>query len=429
MVHMASTSTSTSDLFSVHAGDSSLCNGGEDQPRSLRLEQVVVICRHGDRTPIKSIGREREAESQRNLWRALLPSKTECEAWDQTLPVFDKNDSKDPIPCNTRHNPPYGQLTLLGVVEARRLGYTLRQRYIESNQLLPESLRNPRDEDDSPPRLNSHDFYFRSTNYQRTRQTLQNLLIGLYPELLETTHGPMGRIFTVKDDQETMYPNAIKCCRQGEIIRTFRKRAALASSNRPEVIELMERLRARLHLQPNDRLPPWSSISDVLTCQKRYRLPFSLGMSDQDRQLIHTLKNESWSSWSGVRELQRLAVGSMLSEVLEHMRPVALGDGEKRAEGRKLVVYSGHDSTLLPLLHAFDAFLDWPPYASNFILELWRDEDQHDSYVRVVFNGDVVPVFGEKSFCKWETFVAGVKRFVPHNFSMECACTKEKGTS
>lgn len=64
--------------------------------------------------------------------------------------------------------------------------------------------------------------------------------------------------------------------------------------------------------------------------------------------------------------------------------------------GERLLLYSGHDTVLAPLLAALGAFstpgvCKWPPYASRIALELWRrDDSASEEMVRVLFNGRVV---------------------------------------
>ena len=42
----------------------------------------------------------------------------------------------------------------------------------------------------------------------------------------------------------------------------------------------------------------------------------------------------------------------------------------------KLLLYSGHDTTIMPLLVALQIPLEtWPPYVSNVVFELWRQPD------------------------------------------------------
>jgi hypothetical protein len=62
-------------------------------------------------------------------------------------------------------------------------------------------------------------------------------------------------------------------------------------------------------------------------------------------------------------------------------------------DAKKLVVYSGHDVSILALLHAMDADLIrpqtyWPPYSSALSFELLEDE-AHQWFVRVRINGEI----------------------------------------
>ena len=58
-------------------------------------------------------------------------------------------------------------------------------------------------------------------------------------------------------------------------------------------------------------------------------------------------------------------------------------------------LFSGHDTTLMPLLVALGYdFVDWPPFMSNLIFELFWCKEEKKHYVRIMFNKKVVSVAG-----------------------------------
>ena len=60
----------------------------------------------------------------------------------------------------------------------------------------------------------------------------------------------------------------------------------------------------------------------------------------------------------------RLGMGVLLETMLRRM---------EEADNTSLHLYSGHDSSLMPLLAALGhQVADWPPYLSNLVLELWQ---------------------------------------------------------
>jgi hypothetical protein len=66
------------------------------------------------------------------------------------------------------------------------------------------------------------------------------------------------------------------------------------------------------------------------------------------------------------------------------------------ADSKKLVIYSGHDVSILSVLHAVNASLIdeiawWPEYSSALSLELLEDETGR-WFVRLRLDGEVLPL-------------------------------------
>jgi hypothetical protein len=85
------------------------------------------------------------------------------------------------------------------------------------------------------------------------------------------------------------------------------------------------------------------------------------------------------------QEMLRLGMGVLLEVMVRRMEAAAArgggGSGEvgDAAAASKMFLYSGHDSSLMPLLAALGKHVvDWPPYLSNLALELWQQPNgQH----------------------------------------------------
>jgi hypothetical protein len=102
-------------------------------------------------------------------------------------------------------------------------------------------------------------------------------------------------------------------------------------------------------------------------------------------------------------QLNALAIGGFLSDILAIFSDTVTASTHPGTPAPKLSVFSGHDSTLFPLLTALGAFDGgWPPYASYLTLELlrvrgsgsgsgsWGDAGNtgSDAYrVRLIYNG------------------------------------------
>lgn len=90
----------------------------------------------------------------------------------------------------------------------------------------------------------------------------------------------------------------------------------------------------------------------------------------------------------------KLSIGRFVRLLLDDMNDF-VQEGKK---SRKIRIYSGHDTTIIPLLNVLQIYnqvasnsdTTWPPFASNVIFELYRDVITQQRYVRVVYNWEVV---------------------------------------
>jgi hypothetical protein len=93
-------------------------------------------------------------------------------------------------------------------------------------------------------------------------------------------------------------------------------------------------------------------------------------------------------------------------------------------KGTLIRVFSGHDTTLLPLLTAFGAHDGhWPPYASSMVFELLYDEKEDKHLVSLSYNGKRMALFGSKSTgpVAYADFKAQVaERMKPGDWKEQC---------
>ena len=62
------------------------------------------------------------------------------------------------------------------------------------------------------------------------------------------------------------------------------------------------------------------------------------------------------------------------TEIMDNIRPWLQDSNEGDSDAPKLAIFSGHDTTLMPLLASIGPKLwneeDWPPYASMLLIEV-----------------------------------------------------------
>ena len=93
----------------------------------------------------------------------------------------------------------------------------------------------------------------------------------------------------------------------------------------------------------------------------------------------------------------------------------------------KMYLYSGHDTTLLPLLHVFDIFDgDWPPFAANITLELYENKEKNEHFVQTLYEGEPQLVAGcSSTMCPLSEFQAAVDKYICTDTSYDTQCAVE----
>ncbi|CAF4754377.1 unnamed protein product, partial [Rotaria sp. Silwood2] len=78
----------------------------------------------------------------------------------------------------------------------------------------------------------------------------------------------------------------------------------------------------------------------------------------------------------------------------------------------KFFIYSGHDSTLIPLAMAFEIFdMQWPKYASHILIKYFISKiNPNETYVVVIFDGEpqILPDC-QDYYCSYSTFLKNLQ--------------------
>lgn len=133
----------------------------------MELKHVLIVFRHGDRSPItSSYGALSTTESERAYWISKFPSESELGAGGSNTKIVGPTcDTLPHAPPRGGGVYPHGLLTVKGVEMMKEKGKLLRKTYAAFiDQCSLEEMD------------------MRSTNLHRTIQSLQFLLQGMFPE-------------------------------------------------------------------------------------------------------------------------------------------------------------------------------------------------------------------------------------------------------
>lgn len=395
-------------------------------PEDYVLQNVIVVHRHGDRSQIaRTIGiHYPESKDVADVWRTKMPSEASLQIMaavaSSSWPLEPKPDTPRSLADEMYSGEdagshPYAQLTERGVSQLLAVGRELRSRYLDKT---PGFF--------SPDTSLASQIYARSTNMCRTLQSLRSLLAGLYA--LDASSPPPSALYdaaalkisTRPKKQEVMFPAADGPCDAMATRRAAIFSPEFAERNFPGYAEIEARVKTLLGYQ--DKVA-WLTIKEILTCSKEHDIPFPAGISHEDEQTISGLAGWMWGKLYSDRALNRLAIGRFVRELSEDLRAAmgpsadgGLDDGSASStgpHGKKILIYSGHDSTLVPLLCALDIYDGvWPPYASYLTLEIAQSRASGMRYVRALYNDKEVAMLGQAGpWCSFDVLLDGLERF------------------
>lgn len=399
-------------------------------PPSLHLQQVQILLRHGERTPINARFANTGlpaywpyCNAVRHLRSAVLsPSGpgadpdsgtfTEVQ-WRRRLETFGADDAAIPATGPSGSNKheldgicDFGMLTDRGRETTLALGTRLRKLYVDHLGFLPASISNA-------------DFlYLRSTPIPRALESMQQAFLGLYPTHTRAAEFPPLTIIARTPADETLFPNDGNCRRFAALSRAFANRAAERWNDSPEMAYLTKKLgkympedSPRVAVDARPRLSGlMDTINSTLAHGPATRLPKDF-YDPKARAIMEKIGVEEWyAGYKESEEYRTLGIGALLGDVVARMvgsaeRNVPLPDeafvpapgqegklaeqAQKKSQrsrsgisgaegdGFRFGLSGCHDTTLAGVLASLGAFNGdaWPPFTSHIAIELFRDAE------------------------------------------------------
>ncbi|KOS18832.1 putative acid phosphatase [Escovopsis weberi] len=376
-------------------------------PPQLRLQQVQVLLRHGERTPVST--RFLNAglpphwpycSAVRQLRAAVLdgpppstpagdpPRRTFSKVeWRQRLETFGRDDDSPVVAAGPNGELDAicdaGMLTDRGRETTHALGARLRRLYVDRLGFLPPSI----DNDDA--------FYLRATPIPRALESMQQAFHGLYPPHTRAPAFPPLTILSRPVADENLFPNEGSCRRLAELARAFAQRTADRWNTSNDMAYVNTRIGKWMpDSSPRvavDSRPRLSGVMDTINATRAHgpvtRLPkefYDPGV----RKIIEKIGTEEWfAGYRESREYRALGIGSLLGDLVSRMvlsAEQASPDLPKKNTAGSAPFRFGlngcHDTTLGAILTSLGAFSfdKWPPFTSHIAIELFRSAE-HES--------------------------------------------------
>jgi len=245
------------------------------------------------------------------------------------------------------------------------------------------------------------------------------------------THGgalpPVLQIHTLPVEIDYLTMNAGACPRIGQLRSALEKKSEVLKELERDNVEFNKELIGILGLQR-----PWSGYMDTIMPRICHGKPLQCVRGDEgdlacitqeavDRVLdnVQNLTTEIYRDAEGVQEVLKLGMGPLVGDIKANLLAAKEGGSKVRFH-----FYSGHDTTVTPLLGLLDSTdMRWPPYASNLLIELWAGPKKGEFFVRVLYNHAVLETrsdWCDLAWCPLETFVAYLDRFIVEDLPTEC---------
>lgn len=331
------------------------------------------------------------------------------------------------------------QLTALGIREMYDTGQALRRKYVDelgfiSGSYLPSEI------------------YVRGSNTDRSLQSAQLLMLGLFPlgtgpdpaaygkELepapaagLAFNPVPVHSVALEADWVLRPYTGAANCKRYKKFVKALPK-TKLYREQGDKYRDLLRLASSATGMyedeDPNQILYSINEIYEVLAASVQHNFPIPPEISDQDLQKISELSDWNYHNQFLGKGVGRLMGGGFLGELVGNFVAVAKGD----PRGHKFSLYAGHQRTVLGVEAAlgiekarttgplFKGRV--PPPATYYAFEL-REPSEGSFTVRLKFNDKngerVIPVPGCKGeTCTFDEFTGLASEMVPADWHAEC---------
>ncbi|KHJ36282.1 putative histidine acid phosphatase [Erysiphe necator] len=373
-------------------------------PSNLKLQQVQVFHRHGERTPtgprFENIGLPKFwpycSVAQQMVSSVLENRKNEIQwsplHWQRRIETINQDgqalaavgpSGKNNSLCKN------GELTDLGRITTYKLGERLRYLYVEQLKFLPETLED------------TNIFYLRSSTYPRALESLQQVFRGMYPAKTRSSSMRPPAIYTRNDSEENLYPSSFNCKRFSQLAKAFSQRSA-DRWNKTTEMQYVNTLLSKYMPEDCQKIavdsqPRLSGIYDTINATiahgEKTRLPDEF-YGTEIRRIIDKICVEEWySGYKESLEYRTLGIGSLMGDIVDKMTNAVENvnfNGSLTANKDdstviskdnkndiKFAINGCHDTTLAAILMSLDAFgnRNWPPFTSHIELELFEKSE------------------------------------------------------
>ncbi|KAG2764105.1 hypothetical protein JG687_00001512 [Phytophthora cactorum] len=400
----------------------------------LVLEHVLVLFRHGDRSPISRniSAKVKMTQHETDFWVSRLAELSVVGALNSGTRVANYHDGECseescfgqqfevPPPPQQGGRWPCGQLTAKGIDMMRAKGKQLRERY----KTLLEDIEDP-----------IQQVYVQSTNIRRTIRSAQSLLAGLFPEYFVNVNAdnslaasenllPDSRLFLQdmqtdrkmkKDEVFVIHAddsNSLAPQHSYELYQDLGKVLAeeLRQHAPPGFTEASQTISAVIGAR-SSKLVAWTGLREVLVCRQAHGLAFPDGLNQQLFAQICEYDAWLWHHLYGRMDFCRTSFKAGVQRIYSYLTSVTQG-----ATKHKMSLFSAHDNSLVALVNALQLQVPRviPLYGAMLTFEVFRHRVTGEFYLKALFEGVEVTFASHEhsALCSFAVFQQAAQSFL-----------------
>ena len=333
----------------------------------------------------------------------------------------------------------FKQLTAVGMRDMYQRGQRLREKYVDRLGLLSE-------------RYHLDELYVRASNTDRSLQSAQMLMLGLYPlgtgpdpaiydaaltaapaPELAFTPIPIHSVALENDSVLRPWTGSADCKRYRKYVKGLSKTALYRDQGQKYedfLVRMSELTGVNEGEKPSKILYKVNEIYEPLSANLQHNLPLPEGVSQDDMELMGALADWNYHYQFIGQEVGRITGGPFVGEIAKGFQHYV----ESHGKAPKMTIYSGHQRTMLGVEaalgietqrtdgHLFEGRV--PPLGSHYAFEL-HEMSPGDFKVRLSFEGDgenrPIDIPGcDGTFCSLDRFLELASEIAPDNWRRAC---------
>lgn len=371
--------------------------------KDLKLVLVNVFHRHGERSPLNVYDKPLDritACTKSNDYLETLPRTKRS-----FLSSFFNVERNSPLNFellyknNTDGECAPGQLTDHGKRTLYNFGKNLRKDYVDSGFIKDHFDKN--------------EVNLTSTDFQRTIESLQSLIKGLFKYSSDPIQINIG-----KRGIKSLYTS--KFCERYVEERNHHKKI-VHSKHEGKIKKIRDYISKNYPVL--NKVESTYGIFDIVASSLGNKSSFFKNFSPKILRLAEDFSLDLFFGHLEKRQNLAVARGEIIRDLHDRIFNVVNDSLAKT----KMFILSGHDVTLYPLLMAFNIHdKRWPVFGSNLVYETYKSSN-NKFYIKVKYNGKVkeIPLCtrtynGDKSLCLVDDFLNICKQYIPKDRDELC---------